>query len=807
MVSARRRSAPPRPRRARAAAPACRSTPSASRHSRSTNAWASPCSVCNRISRPAIAASICANNSMAPDAEPAFALALAQHEAGQLAAAASAYRVILRHDPDHAESLHLLGLITAQSGAPEAGARMIQRAISLSPGRAPHFNSLAMAWRLLGDNARAVEAYEAALALRPKAAEIHNNMATTLRDMGRHAEAVSRYRLALTLAPEAAEIWYNLASTLADSAANSAAEPEAAAETETCFRRAIELRPDHTAALANYGRWLVGQARWLEAEARLSDSVWQAPNDARCWNNLAVARHQLGRTAAAAASYRRAIDADTSFADPHYNLGCLLAGEGQTDLALVCHAAALAAEPLHGAARLAFCTAWLPMVYRSESEIGARRAGYLAALDQLAVAVETPEVARAVGAAIGTSQPFFLPYQGQNDRAAQTKFGSLACRLLDEPREGAKLARRPAANERVRIAIVSGYYLDHTIFKLFLEGWLTQFDRERFELIPCHTGNARDERTAWARTMCDRFIDAPKSPAAWCDAISAVAPHVVLYPEIGMDPLCAALAARTLAPVQCVAWGHPETTGMPTLDYFLSSELMEPPDGDEHYSERLVRLPGLGVHYTPDDDVPPPLDRDSLGLPREVPVYWSGQALYKYLPRFDAIYPRIAAAVGPCRFIFIGFAKSEAVTEIFRERLGREFAAHGLDATRYCVILPPMPQRQFIAAVGAADVILDTIGWSGGRSTCDCLARDPPIVTLPGQFMRGRHTAAILRQIGCEATIAGSLDEYIAIAVRLGIDAAWRQEVRSLVAQGKSRAFRGTAPIRALETFLASRVI
>jgi protein O-GlcNAc transferase len=739
---------------------------------------------------------------MAPDAEAAFALALAQHEAGQLAAAASAYRAILRHDPDHAESLHLLGLITAQSGAPEAGARMIQRAISLSPGRAPHFNSLAMAWRLLGDNARAVEAYEAASALRPKAAEIHNNMATTLRDMGRYAEAVARYRLALTLAPEAAEIWYNLASTLADSTV----DPGAAAETETCFRRAIELRSDHAAALANYGRWLVGQARWLEAEAWLSEAVWLTPNDARCWNNLAVARHQLGHTAAAVASYRRAIDADANFADPHYNLGCLLATDGQTDQALVCHAAALAAEPLHGAARLASCTAWLPMVYRSEGEIEERRAGYLAALDQLAVAVETPEVARAVGAAIGTSQPFFLPYQGQNDRAAQTKFGSLACRLLDEPRERTKLARRPAPNERIRIAIVSGYYLDHTIFKLFLEGWLTGFDRERFELIACHTGHARDERTAWARTMCDRFIDAPNSPAAWRDAIEAVAPHVVLYPEIGMDPTCAALAARRLAPVQCVAWGHPETTGMPTLDYFLSSELMEPPDGDEHYSERLVRLPGLGVHYTPDDDVPPPLDRDSLGLPRDVPVYWSGQALYKYLPRFDMIYPRIAAAVAECRFIFIDFAKSESVTKIFRERLAREFAAHGLDAARYCVFLPPMAQRQFIAAVGAADVILDTVGWSGGRSTFDCLARESPIVTLPGQFMRGRHTAAILRQIGCEATVAGSLDEYIALAVRLGIDAAWREEIRGLVARGKSRAFRDTAPIRALETFLASRV-
>src|SRR6202035_3360192 len=109
----------------------------------------------------------------------------------------------------------------------------------------------------------------------------------------------------------------------------------------------------------------------------------------------------------------------------------------------------------------------------------------------------------------------------------------------------------------------------------------------------------------------------------------------------------------------------------------------------------------------------------------------------------------------------------------FRARLGRAFAAFGLDASRYCVILPPMPQQRFIAAVGMADVILDTPGWSGGRSTLDCLSQNPAIVTLPGMFMRGRHTTAILRRIGCEDTIAQSLDDYVSIAARLGMDAGW----------------------------------
>ena len=162
--------------------------------------------------------------------------------------------------------------------------------------------------------------------------------------------------------------------------------------------------------------------------------------------------------------------------------------------------------------------------------------------------------------------------------------------------------------------------------------------------------------------------------------------------------------------------------------------------------------------------------------------------------------------MGTCRFIFIAFANSAAVTDAFRARLSKAFAGVGLDVDRHVVILPPMSQHDYLKAVGRSDVILDTIGWSGGKSTLDCLAVDPAIVTWPGRFMRGRHTAAILRRIGCAATIAGSLDEYVSIAVRLARDPVWRAEVRAAVARGKRQAFNDTGYVRALESFLAEAV-
>src|ERR1700723_3212926 len=94
--------------------------------------------------------------------------ALQHHEAGRLGQAQALYRDILARDPDDADSLHLLGLITSEQGDAAAGAALIQRAMAIAPGRAPYHNSLALAYRLLGHGEDAVHEYRAAVTLRPE---------------------------------------------------------------------------------------------------------------------------------------------------------------------------------------------------------------------------------------------------------------------------------------------------------------------------------------------------------------------------------------------------------------------------------------------------------------------------------------------------------------------------------------------------------------------------------------------------------------------------------------------------------------
>ena len=327
-------------------------------------------------------------------------------------------------------------------------------------------------------------------------------------------------------------------------------------------------------------------------------------------------------------------------------------------------------------------------------------------------------------------------------------------------------------------------------------------DRDRFHVSGYYTSAERDDETDVAAALCDRFARGPLSLDVWRRTILDDAPHVLIFPEIGMDKVSAQLAAQRLAAVQCCSWGHPVTSGFPTIDYFISSELMEPAEAAIHYSEQLIRLPNLSIYYEPVGVPPVGVDRAELGLRSSAVVYWCCQSLPKYLPQFDEVFARIATEVPDCQFTFIEFGGGRGVTEIFRARLDRAFEAVGLSAGDHCVFLPRLAPDRFVAAIGQCDVVLDSIGWSGCNSILESLAHNVPIVTLAGEMMRGRHTAAILNMMDVRATTARTVDEYVSIASSLGRNKARRIELSAEIAEKKNRVYRDRDCIVALETFL-----
>jgi predicted O-linked N-acetylglucosamine transferase (SPINDLY family) len=268
-----------------------------------------------------------------------------------------------------------------------------------------------------------------------------------------------------------------------------------------------------------------------------------------------------------------------------------------------------------------------------------------------------------------------------------------------------------------------------------------------------------------------------------------------------MTPASRVLSQFRVAPIQFAAWGHPVTTGSPNIDYFLSSDLMEPPDAAEHYTETLVRLPNLALYVRPSSY---PVEE---GLPFELPqgrvLYGCLQSLFKYLPQFDSVFSQIAARVPDASLLFIEDAMA-SVTSAFRERLRAVFERDGLDFKRCARFLPRMSPGQFGGLLRKIDVNIDSIGWSGGNTTLQSLEADCPLVTMPTEFMRGRHSYAMLKMIGVEELIAPTADAFVDTLVRLGTDGNFRAAMAKKISDNKHRLYEDKAFIAGLDSFVKS---
>jgi len=268
---------------------------------------------------------------------------------------------------------------------------------------------------------------------------------------------------------------------------------------------------------------------------------------------------------------------------------------------------------------------------------------------------------------------------------------------------------------------------------------------------------------------------------------------------VGMNICSRILSCHRIAPVQFTAWGHPITTGSPNIDYFLSSDLMEPENAQSHYSETLVRLPNLALFLT----APParPSQSGVFAFPDGRVLYGCLQSLPKYLPQYDVLLPMIAKEVPEALFVFLEGTPVYA-TAILKERLSKAFRSQGLDVKRYVRFLPPVSPDGYIDLLSQMDVILDSIGWTGGNTSLQAIELGKPIVTLPGEFMRGRHTLAMFKMMGLEKQVATSIDDYISKAIRLGSDKTLRGQVGSEILERKCLLYEDQVFIDALDAFL-----
>jgi len=389
-----------------------------------------------------------------------------------------------------------------------------------------------------------------------------------------------------------------------------------------------------------------------------------------------------------------------------------------------------------------------PMLYRDEDELLFWRAHVRDAIKELGEARFDPREAYDALEGLSTLE---IAYQQCDDREMVSELGRIICDKITG--QAVPDLCKPIEPRKRDGKIRVGYITENLTFNnggSWALGWLRNHG-EDIETTAICLSDRTDLRTQQFRESAHRFLLFADANPANARQIKDLELDVLIYPD--MSGRNYQYASMRLAPAQCTAWGHPVTCGLHTIDYYLSSDLMEPPNGEDHYSERLVRLPGSALCYSRDNTPASRVIKADFGLD-DGPLYLSCQNPMKYVPRWDSLYREVNLRTGrPIVFV-------EGMVPMEKSILKDRFARAGINA----IWTPALGTSDFLALIKLADVCLDTPGWSGGNTTIQALSAGIPVVTLPGEFMRGRHSLAFCQIAGAPGLVAASPEDYVELA-------------------------------------------
>ena len=544
--------------------------------------------------------------------------ALGCHQRGDLETARAMYTRILRDHPRCFDALHLLGVLSAATGAVDVGIELLREALAVEPSNAHAHYSLATALLKKGDDRSALPLLDRALELQPDFADAWFLRGKVLQQLELLNEAVDSYRQATRLRPSFPEAFNNLAAAYRGLRQLS--------EALECADSALAVQPAYPKALNNRGLILL-------------DCL---------------------RGAAAVEDFRRAVAIDRYFPEALHNLGTALMQLRRF------------AEARDAFSQLAAIAPKFPHA------LGNRLLAQLNGCDWSGFEESVDAVIRAVERGEHAAVPMlFLCIC--DSAALQRRCATLYTDAFYPPRATPSKRRLHDSHEKIRVAYLSGDLGEHAITYL-LAGVFERHDRSCFETIAL-SWDRRDAGPARRRVEAafSRFIDITTRDDAQVARLMQEL-EVDIAVDLSGHTLGqrTGILARRPAPVQVNYLGLPATMGAPYVDYLIADRFLVPPDHQAHYAERVVWLPDS---FQPNDDRRPrpaaAKPRSALGLPEDGFVFCSFNRGNKLNPACFDVWMGVIKSV-PGSVLWLLAASPTAEENLRREAAARGVVADRL---------------------------------------------------------------------------------------------------------------------------------
>jgi len=614
-------------------------------------------------------------------------------------------------------------------------------------------------------------------------------------DVNKKNEALIASQKAIEIAPQDTEIHNNLGNILKSMGRFD--------EAELSFKQSIKLNPTSAVGHNNLGVLLREVKRLDEAVTAFNVAINLNPRFAVAYNNLGLTLFDLHCHEAAHESYTKAIKLNPKFSEAYNNLGLLFFLTAKERKHIECFFKAISIDSSNIAYRWNFVNLQLLKIYLTHEDYKKSLQKFDNELTKLNNYI-TPEKLNQTVNVIGTCFPYFLAYFENDNKYLLEKHGDICCRVMKNWQEkklislikpGIKIKKR----EKLKVGIISSHIRYHSVWNHFLKGILQNLDIDKFDLYIFSLNNKSDNETESIKKRVKYFYSGFENLNEWASEIINSKIDIAFYPEIGMDKLTIQLASMRLAPVQVTSFGHPETSGLNTIDYYVSSELLETSESKMFYTEKLIELPGLGYYFEPPTLELAEMEITKVGINPDLPVILCLGAPNKFSPFYDWVYVEIIKRVNGCQLVFMN--DKHGISEILKTRLKNKINQAGLNYEKHVIFIPQLSREGYSTLMNKADILLDPIGFSGANTALQSIGCGLPVVTREGKFQRTKHASAILRSLEIEELITFTENDYIDLVEKIILDDEFRKNLKSKIKSNENYLYKNKKPIRALENF------
>jgi len=392
--------------------------------------------------------------------------------------------------------------------------------------------------------------------------------------------------------------------------------------------------------------------------------------------------------------------------------------------------------------------------------------------------------------------PFYLPYQGQNDRDFLIALSAQVQRLLPPLTSGSLKLRR---GQRLRVGCVSRFFYRHSVMRCLQNLLCGLAQTPSLELYLISASSLMfDQTTQHLRQAATGWLNLRGGLLQQAQQIQQLELDVLLYTDTQLDPQTYLLSHYRLAPVQALFPGQPVTSGVQTVDYYLSDALSEPPQAAEHYSETLQLFSQPPTVYSRPELPQHFASRTALGLPASQHLYLCAGSAFKLSPEMDPVFQGILRA-DPAACILVLELSENHLTDTFRQRVLGQLEPQQAQRLQ---IWPQVPPERFLHLLQAVDLLLEPFPFGSLNTLMSAFAVGTPVLTWPGRFLRGRYAQSLLRRLDCPELIANSADDYVDKAIKVASDKVWQKILRARIIKHQAQIFERPEPIQDLTDWL-----